>query len=148
MSTERDTEYSPAGTWYGGSAAAKYLYNFIPGENGRHFLTCSAAYSPELLGAALVTTFTGELKKVAENSYEIRLMGLSRKNPADPEELPVIAAAKGDAELDGHDKMTITYNMAGFYEWDKVPLVDEALSMIATEEKPVVEELKHMPMGT
>ena len=83
MPKEEINDYSPAGTWYGGSADYKYHYNFIPGETGRFFLTAEAAYSPELLGIASFTTFTGELKKKSDNSYEIRLMGLTRKNPAD-----------------------------------------------------------------
>ena len=142
------TEYSPAGTWYGGSATAKYHYNFIPGQDGRFFLTAQGAYSPDLLGAALLTTFTGELEKKSVNNYEIRLMALSRKDPADGKELPVVVTGKGDAVLEGPDKMTITWSFGAFYEWGKVPFVDEPLSKMITEDKPTVEVVNRMLMGT
>ena len=143
-----NTEYSPAGTWYGGSARAKYHYSFVPGEDGRFFLTTQGAYSPAILGMALVTTFTGELEKKSANHYELRLMALSRKDPADGEELPTIIAGRGDAVLEGPGKMTITYTLGAFYEWGKVPFVDEPLSKVITEEQPVAEVLSRMTMGT
>jgi hypothetical protein len=142
------SECSPAGTWYGGSSGAKYHYNFVPGEAGRFFLTAEGAYSPDLLGAALLTTFTGELEKKSDENYEIRVMALSRKDPTDSEELPVIVAGIGDVQLEGCDKMTITYNFGAFYEWGKVPFVDEPLSMFITEDNPGVETLDRMLMGT
>ena len=142
-----NTEYSPAGTWYGGSATAKYHYSFIPGEDGRFFLTAQGAYSPAIFGMALLTTFTGELEKKSANHYELRLMALSRKDLADGEELPTIIAGRGDMVLEGPDKMTITYTLGAFYEWGKVPFVDEPLAKVITEDKPVVEILNRMLMG-
>jgi hypothetical protein len=143
-----NAEHSPAGTWYGGSAGAKYHYSFIPGQEGRFFLTTQGAYSPALFGMALLTTMTGELKKKSANHYEIRLMCLSRKDLADNEEQPTIIAGRGDVVLEGPDKMTITYTLGAFYEWGQVPFVDEPLSKVITEEKPVAEVLSRMTMGT
>ena len=70
------------------------------------------------------------------------------KDPNDPEELPVIVAGRGDAQLEGCEKMTVTYSFGAFYEWGKVPFIDEPLSWMATEDNPIVETLDRMLMGT
>lgn len=148
MPAKEDTDYSPAGTWYGGSDLAKYQYTFIPGDSGRFFLTAQAAYSPNLIGVALLNTFTGELVKKTANNYELRLMALTRKDPGDPEDMPGIVAGKADVQIDG-DKMTLSYNWAGFYGWEQIPFVDAPHTWHpALSEGPVIETLSRMQMGT
>lgn len=145
---------TPAGTWYGGSynpdhAGFKYQYTFIP-VNADHFiLICDGAYNPDSLGAAVLTNFTGELVKKSDKNYEIRIIALSTNDPTHPpEELPVIIAGRADVELDSCDQMTITYTFGAFYEWGKVPFVDDPLLINITEDKPVMETLNRMPMRT
>ena len=66
------------------------------------------AYNPDSLGAAVATTWTGEVVKTTANSYEIRLIALTTNDPtAPPEELPMIWAVRGDLEMDGCDRITI-----------------------------------------
>lgn len=143
-----------AGTWYGGSynpdhAGFKYQYTFFRVNADRFILIADPAYNPDSLGAAVLTTFTGELVKKSDKNYEIRLIALSTKDPTHPpEELPVIIAGRADVQLDSCDQMTITYTFGAFYEWGKVPFVDDPLLINITEDKPIVETLNRMPMGT
>jgi hypothetical protein len=151
---EKDSDCSPAGTWYGGSsfpdhAGFKYQYTFIPVEADRFLLTAEGAYNPDSLGAAVATTFTGELVKKADGSFEIRLIALTTTDPTHPpEELPMIVAGKADVQFDGCDKMIITYDWAGFYKWDSVPFVDYPVAWMIKPDKPTVETLNRMRMGT
>jgi hypothetical protein len=148
------SDCSPAGTWYGGSyfpehAGFKYQYTFIPVKAGRFLLTAEGAYNPDSLGAAVATTFTGELVKKADGSFEIRLIALTTTDPTHPpEELPMIVAGKADVQFDGCDKMIITYNWAAFYKWDSVPFVDDPVAWMILPGKPTVETLNRMRMET
>jgi hypothetical protein len=149
------SECSPAGTWYGGSynpdnAGYKYQYTFSPIKAGRFFAMADGAYNPDSLGAAVATTWTGELVKQTGKNYEIRLIALTTNDPTEPpEELPMIWALRGDVRLEGCDQITITYDWFTICEWDKVPFVDDPVSWnhFAGDE-PIVDTIRRMPMGT
>jgi hypothetical protein len=116
------SECSPAGTWYGGSynpdnAGYKYQYTFVPMQAGRFFAMADGAYNPDSLGAAVATTWTGELVKKKGKNYEIWLIALTTNDPTEPpEELPMIWAVRGDVQLDGCDQIKITYGWFAIYE--------------------------------
>jgi len=80
---------------------------------------------------------------------ELRLIGLMIKDPSDPEELPVIMGGKADVKFEC-DKITATYNFGAFYDWGKVPFVDDPISYHPADlvNNPVTEILYRMPMGT
>jgi hypothetical protein len=148
-------ECSPAGTWYGGSynpenEGYKYQYTFFPIKAGRYSAMADGAYNPDSLGAAVATTWTGEVYRAEGDSYEIRLIALTTNDPTEPpEELPMIWAVKGDLEVDGCDTITITYNWFAIYEWDKVPFVDEPIAWnLYAGSDPIVETIQRMPTGT
>jgi len=111
------SECSPAGTWYGGSynpdnAGYKYQYTFSPMKAGRFFAMADGAYNPDSLGAAVATTWTGELVKKSGKNYEIRLIALTTNDPTEPpEELPMIWAVRGDARLETASMIFITRKM-------------------------------------
>jgi hypothetical protein len=149
------SECSPAGTWYGGSynpenAGYKYQYTFSPMKAGRFFAMADGAYNPDSLGAAVATTWTGEVVRAKANSYEIRLIALTTNDPTEPpEELPMIWAVRGDLKIDGCDTITITYTWFAIYKWDTVPFVDAPVSWnLHAGDDPIVETIRRMPTGT
>ena len=146
---------NPAGTWYGGSYVPehegfKYQYTFVPSKPGQFFAMADGAYNPDSLGAAVATTWTGELVKKSGGSYEIRLISLMTTDPIHPpEELPMIWAVRGDVQFDGCDKITIKYNWFAIYAWDKVPFVDDPVTwLIHAGDDPIVETIRRMFMDT
>jgi len=73
------------GSWYGGSsnpdnAGYKYHYTFIPTGTGRWYAMADGAYNPDSLGAAVATTWTGEVIE-RNGTYEIRLLALTTNDP-------------------------------------------------------------------
>ena len=147
-------ESALAGTWYGGSynpenAGYKYQYTFSPIKAGRYFAMADGAYNPDSLGAAVATTWTGEVVKTTADRYEIRLIALTTNDPTEPpEQLPMIWAVRGDLEMDGGGRVNIEYTWFAIYEWDKIPFVDEpaAWNLYAGSD-PIVETIKRMPTG-
>ena len=145
---------TPTGTWYGGSynpenEGYKYHYTFVPAEPGSYFAMADGAYNPDTLGAAVATTWTGELVKRSGNTYEIRLIALTSTDPTDPPDvLPMVWAVKGNVRFEGCDKITIEYDWFAIYEWGKVPFVDmPAQWNLYAGEGPIVETIIRMPMG-
>jgi hypothetical protein len=148
-------ECSLAGTWYGGSynpenAGYKYQYTFSPVKGGRFFAMADGAYNPDSLGAAVATTWTGEVVKTTGGGYEIRLIALTTNDPTEPpEELPMILAVRGDLEKDGCDTITIRYTWFAVYQWDTVPFVDEPVAWnLYAGSDPIVETIQRMPTGS
>jgi hypothetical protein len=150
-----DGRCTPTGTWYGGSYVPdhegyKYQYTFVQSEPGRYFAMADGAYNPDTLGAAVATTWTGELVKTSGNAYEIRLIALTTTDPTDPpNELPMVWAVRGNVRFDGCDRMVIEYDWFVVYEWGKIPFVDvPAVWNLYDGEGPIVETIIRMPTGT
>jgi hypothetical protein len=148
-------EDSVTGTWFGGSsneenAGYKYQYTFIRNGQNSYYATADGAYNPDSLGAAVATTWTGELLSGEDGSYTIRLIALTTNDPEEPpEELPVILAVEGSLEMNGTGEMTIRYHYFAAHEWGTVPFVDEPVQwMLPPGSDPIVERIRRMPTAS
>lgn len=118
------------GSWYGGSsnpdnAGYKYQYTFIPTGAGRWYVMADGAYNPDSLGAAVATTWTGEVI-ARDGKYEIRLLALTTNDPTEPpEELPSVNAVRGFLSMESDSKVVINYESWGAYKWGDAPFVSE-----------------------
>jgi hypothetical protein len=54
-------ECSPAGTWYGGSAPAKYLFTVMPSRAGVFTTLGQAAFKPNPAAVAVLTNYSGTM---------------------------------------------------------------------------------------
>lgn len=138
------------GSWYGGSynpdnAGYKYQYTFIPTGKGRWYVMADGAYNPDSLGAAVATTWTGEVIE-RDGKYEIRLLALTTNDPTEPpEEVPTVHGVQGFITLDSDGKATINYNSWGAYNWGDSPFVSEpAMWMLPPDSGPITETIQRM----
>jgi len=142
------------GTWYGGSsnpdnAGYKYQYTFIPTGKDRWYVMADGAYNPDSLGAAVWTTWTGEVVK-RSGRYEIRMIALLTNDPVHPpEELPTIHGVMGLLTLNSERQVTINYDTWAAYKWGDDPFVSEPQSWMLAPGKgpPITEVINRMSMG-
>jgi hypothetical protein len=140
------------GSWYGGSSnpdnsGYKYHYTFIPTGPGRWYVMADGAYNPDTLGAAVATTWTGEVVE-REGKYEIRLLALTTNDPTEPpEELPTIHVVMGSITVESEGKVTINYDSWGAYNWGDTPLKSEpAAWMLTPGSGPITEVIHRLSM--
>lgn len=138
------------GSWYGGSynpdnAGYKYQYTFIPTGKGRWYVMADGAYNPDSLGAAVATTWTGEVIE-RDGKYEIRLLALTTNDPTEPpEEVPTVHGVQGFITLDSDGEATINYNSWGAYNWGDSPFVSEpATWMLPPGSSPITETIQRV----
>jgi hypothetical protein len=141
------------GSWYGGSynpdnAGYKYQYTFIPTGKGRWYAMADGAYNPDSLGAAVKTTWTGEVIE-RDGKYEIRLLALTTNDPTEPpEELPTVHGVLGFITVDSDGKATISYDSWGAYNWGDSPFKSEpAVWMMPPGAGPIIETIQRMSMA-
>ncbi len=126
-----------SGTWYGGSTMAehqgyKYQYVISPIGPDRWQLLGDGAYNADTFGAALKTSWSGEIRKNG-NHYDLRLMCLTSTDPTDPPNvLPTIIAGHANVILVGPDEISFEYDAAGTFTWGTVPFVDKAAAWMYT----------------
>ena len=141
------------GSWYGGSsnpdnAGYKYHYTFIPTGKGRWYVMADGAYSPDSLGAAVATTWTGEVI-ARDGKYEIRLLALTTNDPTEPpEELPTVHAVRGFLSVESDSKVVINYESWGAYNWGDSPFESEpAVWMFPPGTGTITETIQRMSMA-
>ena len=66
----RGSECSPAGTWIGGSDAAKYMMNITPITPFRMNTVAEGSYLPTQTGAQVSTTWSGEIRRGPHGVWE------------------------------------------------------------------------------
>jgi hypothetical protein len=106
------------------------------------------AYNPDTLaGAAVATTWTGEVIQ-RDGSYEIRLLALTTKDPTDPpEELPTIHVVRGSVAVESEGKVTINYESWAAYKWGDTPFDSEpATWMLPPGKGPITEVIHRLSM--
>jgi hypothetical protein len=118
-----------AGTWYGGSAGAKYLMTIVPKGGNSYSVTAEGAYTLAALGVVVNTSYSGEMVKVGPKRYEARLITLLTYQTTPPPTAGgalEIDAARAFMELTGCNEMTSTIDyFVGYWGWGKEPFVDE-----------------------
>jgi hypothetical protein len=115
-------ECTLAGTWIGGSDAAKYQATYVPITPWRYFVDAQATYLPTATGNAVSTSWTGDAVRTPRDGWRIRLVQVSSVTGAlfpDTADLTV-GAVEGVAELDGCDTLTVTYDFFEIYFWDSI----------------------------
>ena len=111
-----------AGTWIGGSDAAKYQSTFVPIAPWRYYAEGRATYLPSSTGNAVSTTWTGDVVWRGPDGWQIRLVQTSSltgdlfPNTGDL----TIGAVEGTVELDGCNAMISTYHFFEIYLWDSI----------------------------
>jgi hypothetical protein len=145
-----NTEDPLRGSWYGGSsnpdhAGYKYHYTFIPTGTGRWYVMADGAYNPDSLGAAVATTWTGEVIE-RDGAYEIRLLALTTNDPTEPpEELPTIQVVVGSLTIKSDDEAAINYDSWASYKWGDAPFKSEpAKWMLPPGAGPISEVIHRM----
>ena len=111
-----------AGTWIGGSDAAKYQATYVPIAPWHYFAEAQATYLPAATGNAVSTSWTGDVIRTPRDGWRIRVVQTSSTSgalfPATTD--LTIGAVEGVAELVDCDTMTITYHFFEIYFWDSI----------------------------
>ena len=113
---------SLAGTWIGGSDAAKYLMNIVPITPWRLVTVAQGSYLPTQTGNQVVTTWTGEMVRGPHGIWDgwavqvASASGVLFPNTADL----TIGAVRSTSELVGCDTMTMTFDFFEIYLWDSI----------------------------
>lgn len=140
------------GVWYGGSTfpdhqGYKYQYTFTPSGPDMYMAMADGAYGPVSFGAGLQTKWTGEVRKLDNGDYEIRLISLITGEPVEPpNELPNVLAVVGDLKILDSGEVEIKYQWYGSYMWGRKIFVDKPdVWFLYKDSPPIVEIIERAP---
>lgn len=141
-----------AGTWYGGSAGAKYLMTVVPKGGNTYSVTFEGAYSLAGFGVAVNTSFSGEMVKKGPKLYEARVISILTTQSGPPPVSPSsmgIDAARAWVKKTGCMDITSTIDFFGGYiGWgNKEPFVDDPDVDYLGGGGPIVETYRRISMA-
>jgi hypothetical protein len=145
---------SPAGTWYGGSDATKYLMTISPRGGNSYSVAVDGAYTLGGIGVEANTNYRGEMVKSGPRLYRGRMISILSYY-GDPPPTPISAleidAVSGFMELTSCHELTSTINyFVAYFGWGAEPFVDEPdidLLDLLNGGQPIVETYQRISMA-
>jgi len=114
---------SMEGTWYGGSALAKYLITITAAPGGDYAMTGYAAFSQATLGYPVTTAFSNSIVRSRGGAWEFFGIGMVNRSSGFPAPTPEVWAVHGTARLTDCSTLQLDYDFFGAY-------------LLPTEKKP------------
>ena len=135
---------SMAGTWYGGSDAAKYLGYITPGAGNDFSTLFDGAYSLGTLGFPVKTVYSGSISK-NQRTFDFYAVGLVNDTTAFPAPVPQINAVHATVTFIDCDTLRFDYDFFGGYLWNsnKAPFLDPPDYVVSPP--PFSEVYRRMP---
>ena len=134
-----------AGTWYGGSSEAKYMFTVIAGTGGDYTAIGDAAFSQVTLGYPITTAFSNSIVKNRRKGYEGYGIGMVNSTDAFPAPSPEVWAIHFAVRFIDCDTIELDYDFFGAYLWlsNKTPFVDPPDYVVVPP--PFSETYRRMP---
>ena len=136
---------SLAGTWFGGSDAAKYLGFISPGTGSDFAVIFDGAFSLSTLGFPVKTVFVGSIVK-NHGAYEMYAIGMVNASAQFPATTPQVWAVHGTVRLIDCNTLRMDDDFFGAYLWtsNKTPFLDSPDYVVAPP--PITETYRRMPV--
>lgn len=133
-----------AGTWYGGSDAAKYLGHILPGAGSDFSTVFDGAFSLGALGFPVKTVFAGSILKT-QGAFEFYAIGMVNDSTSFPAPAPQVYAVHATVRVIDCSTLRFDYDFFGAYLWssNRIPFVDPPDYVVSPP--PFSETYRRMP---